>query len=392
MSLLSYEEVRPWAKAIHREVLSKRMPPWDADPDYGKFSNDRSLSEQEIDTLLSWVEAGAIAGDTADTPPPLHFEEGWKFGEPDLVVTMPKPFAVPAEGTIEYQYVIFPSGFTEDKWVERVEIRPGNPSVVHHVNAFASPPDALVFAQLERGEFYEFPARPQSDPDMFTFGTNGAEALHGHAPGGNPTVFRPGQARLVKAGSNIIFQLHYQSKGTEALDQTRIGFVFAKEPPAVKVTSVTVQNFAFTIPPMVEDYPIRAEALLNVDVELVNVLPHMHLRGKSFVLRASYPDGAEETLIRVPDYDFDWQTTYVLETPKPLPRGTRLEAIGYYDNTPNNPSNPDPTALVAYGEQTWNEMMGVVIDLAIDPALGSPAIFTRVPRPGSSQVTKIGQN
>ena len=246
--------------------------------------------------------------------------------------------------------------------------------------------------RLAKGEFFEFPAQPQSDPDMFTFGENGTEALHGYAPGGHPTIFSPGQARLVKAGSNIIYQLHYQGNGTEQLDQTSIAFVFAREAPAVKVTSVTVQNFAFTIPPMVDDYPIRAEALLNVDAELVNVLPHMHLRGKSFILRAYYPDGAEETLIRVPDYDFDWQMTYVLEKPKTLPRGTRLEAVGYYDNTPNNPFNPDPEAVVVYGEQTWNEMMGAVIDLAIDPDLGSPAIFTRVPSSKSSEVANIGQN
>jgi hypothetical protein len=155
---------------------------------------------------------------------------------------------------------------------------------------------------------------------------------------------------------------------------------------------VTVQNFAFSIPPLVDDYSIRAEALLNADVELVNVLPHMHLRGKSFVLRAYYPDGAEETLVRVPKYDFGWQATYVLETPKPLPRGTRLEAIGYFDNSPNNPSNPDPTALVVYGEQTWNEMMGAVIDLAIDPDAGSPVIFTRVPRPESTEPAEIGHD
>jgi hypothetical protein len=159
MSLLAYEEVRPWAKAIRRVVLQKKMPPWGADSHYGKFVNDRSLSEREIDTLVSWVETGAIEGDPAAAPEPLQFEEGWNIGKPDAVVAMPKPFAVPAEGVIEYQYIVFPSGFTEDKWVERVEIRPGNRAVLHHVNAFASPPEAKVFAKVERGEFFEFPAR-----------------------------------------------------------------------------------------------------------------------------------------------------------------------------------------------------------------------------------------
>jgi mono/diheme cytochrome c family protein len=388
MSFLAYGEVRPWAKAIRAAVLQKKMPPWGADPHYGTFANDRSLSEQEIDTLVSWVETGALEGNPADAPAPLEFVEGWSIGEPDAILQMPKAFTVPAEGAVEYQYVVFPSGFTEDKWVERVEVRPGNPAVMHHLNAFASPPSSKVFAALKRGEFFEFPAKPGNDPEPFTFGKNGGEALHGYAPGGNPTVFAPGQARLVKAGSDIIFQIHYQSIGTEAVDQTRIGFVFAKQPPAEKITSVTVQNFDFTIPPLADDYPIEAAALLNVDVKLVSMLPHMHLRGKSFTLRAYYPDGSEETLISVPEYDFGWQTTYVLATPKLLPKGTILQSIGHFDNSAGNPANPDPNALVVYGEQTWNEMMGGVLDLAIDPALESPVIFTRVPPERSTQISQ----
>jgi mono/diheme cytochrome c family protein len=386
MSFLAYREVRPWAKAIRAAVLSRQMPPWGADPKYGEFSNDRSLSQEEIDTVVAWIESGAPEGNPADAPPPVEFETGWNIGKPDAIVAPPKPFRVPAEGTIEYQYVIFPSGFTEDKWIERVEVRPGNPSVLHHVNVFASLPN--TYRTVKRGEYFQFPENPGDDPDPFTFSKDGGEALHGFAPGGNPTIFAPGQARLVKAGSDIIYQLHYQAGGTEKLDQTRVGFVFAKEPTRERITSVTVQNFKFTIPPMADDYPIRAEALLNVDVKLVSMLPHMHLRGKKFEIRAYYPDGTDEMLVSVPRYDFNWQTTYVLAEPKLLPRGTRLESVGWYDNTPNNPANPDPNALVVYGEQTWNEMMGGVIDLAVDPKLESPIIFTRVPREVSPQVSE----
>jgi mono/diheme cytochrome c family protein len=389
MPFLAYDEVRPWAKAIRAAVLRKQMPPWGADPNYGEFVNDRSLSEQEIDTLVSWVESGALQGNPADAPEPLRFEQGWNIGKPDAIVSPPKPFAVPASGTIDYRYVVFPSGFTEDKWVERVEVRPGNPAVLHHVNVFASPPSSKSFAAVERGRYFEFPAKPGNDPEPFSFAKNGTEALHGFAPGGVPTIFAPGQARLVKAGSDIIYQLHYQAGGAEALDLTKVGFVFAKAPPTERITSVTVQNFDFTIPPLADDYPVKAEALLNVDVKLVSMLPHMHLRGKKFVIRAYYPDGRDETLVSVPRYDFNWQTTYVLATPKLLPKGTRLESIGWYDNTANNPSNPDPNALVIYGEQTWNEMMGGVMDLAVDPALESPVIFTRVPREASSQVSQV---
>jgi hypothetical protein len=388
MSFLSYDQVRPWAKAIRTVVVQKKMPPWGADPHYGKFINDRSLSEQDINTLVSWADGGAAEGNPADAPQPVQFETGWNIGKPDAIVEMPKAFKVPAKGTVEYQYIVFPSGFTEDKWVERVEIRPGNPSVVHHVNAFARPPDAPGFKTAKRGEFVEIPPKRGKDPDMFTF-SKGSEALHGHAPGGNPTIFKPGQALLVKAGSDIVFQLHYQSKGEEAFDQTRIGFVFAKQPPTEKITSVTVQNFDFSIPPMVDDYPIKAEALLNIDVKVVSILPHMHLRGKKIQVQAHYLDGRSEILVSVPKYDFSWQTTYVLETPKLLPKGTRLETVGYFDNTPNNPSNPDPQALVIYGEQTWNEMMGGVMDFAIDPKLESPVIFTRVPHEKSKDVSQI---
>jgi hypothetical protein len=391
MSLLSYNEVRPWAKAIRAAVVKRQMPPWGADPHYGEFSNDRSLSQQQIDTVVAWVQSGAIEGDPADAPAPLEFVQGWSIGAPDAVVQPPKPFEVPAQGAIEYQYVIFPSGFTEDKWIERVEVRPGNPAVLHHVNVFASPPGYKTFAPLERGRYYQFPAKPQDDPEPFSFAMNGGEALHGFAPGGNPTIFAPGQARLVKAGSDIVYQLHYQAGGTQAFDQTKVGFVFAEKPPIERITSVTVQNFNFTIPPGANDYPIRAEALLNVDAKLISMLPHMHLRGKAFVIRAYYPDGKDETLVSVPKYDFNWQTTYVLAEPKVLPKGTRLESIGWYDNTADNPANPDPNALVVYGEQTWNEMMGGVIDLAVDPKLESPVIFTRVPREASSQVSQVGR-
>ena len=388
MSFLSYEHARPWAKAIRAVVLQKKMPPWGADPHFGKFVNDRSLSEKEIQTLVSWADGGALEGNPDDAPSPLQFEEGWNIGKPDVILQTPKPFKTPGTGTVEYQYVIFPSGFTEDKWVERVEIRPGNRSVVHHVNAFARPPGAEAFKNVKVGEYVEIPASRGKNPDMFTFARD-IEALHGHAPGGEPTVFRPGQARLVKAGSDIILQLHYQSNGKESYDQTRIGFVFAKQPPKEKITSVTVQNFDFSIPPMTDDYPIKAEAMLNIDVKVVSILPHMHLRGKRMEIRAYYPDGTNEILVSVPKYDFSWQTTYVFETPKVLPKGTRLEAIGSFDNSPNNPFNPDPKALVVYGEQTWNEMMGGVMDFAIDPELESPKIFIRPPDQKPGQLSKV---
>jgi hypothetical protein len=391
MSLLTYAEVRPWAKAIRNAVLQKRMPPWGADPEFGKFANDRSLSRHEISTLVSWVDHAALEGTAGEAPKPVAFEEGWAIGRPDMVLEMPKAFEVPATGTIPYQFIIFPTGFTEDKWIEKIEIRPGDPSVLHHAIASARPPGSEYWKDAPIGKFVDparFRLRRGKDPDMFEFPKH-VEFLHGHVPGGNPTILQPGQARLVKAGSDLILQLHYQSKGREAYDKTRIGLVFAKRPPKEKILNVTVQNFSFAIPPMVDDYPIKAEALLNLDVKVLSFLPHMHLRGKRIEIRAYYPDGRSEVLMRVPRWDFNWQTTYFLETPKFLPKGTRLESIGYYDNTPNNPYNPDPKATVARGEQTWDEMMGGLMDFAIDPDLDKPTIFIRVPRDGPKDVSKI---
>ncbi len=382
MPLQSYQEARPWAKAIRNAVLQKRMPPWDADPHYGKFGNDRSLTQEEIDTLVAWADRGALEGNPSEAPELLQFEERWSIGRPDVVLEMPKAFEVPPTGTVPYQYIIFPTNFTEDKWVEKVEIQPGNRAVVHHAIAFARPPDASYMKEAKIGEFLDpdkFGRKVAKNPDMFSFAKENDEALQVYLPGGDPPVLKPGQARLVKAGSYLLFQLHYTSIGKAASDKTRIGFVFAKEPPKEKIMAVSVQNFDFSIPPMVDDYPIRAQALLNLDVKLVSFTPHMHLRGKSFEYRAYYPDGRSEILMWVPRWDFNWQMSYILEEPKFLPKGTRLESIGYYDNSPNNSNNPDPTAKVIYGEQTWNEMMGGMMDFAIDPKLNAPVVFIPVP-------------
>ena len=385
MSLRTYAEARPWAKAIRAAVVQKKMPPWLCDPRYGKFSNDRSLTQAEIQRLAAWADNGAPEGNPREAPKPLEFAEGWSIGKPDLVLELPKEFEVPATGDLPYQYIVFPTGLTENKWVEKIEIRAGNRAVVHHAIASVISADSNYLKRAKIGEFLdpeEFSERIRSidgrEPNQFSSPTESSDVLQVYLPGGDPVTMGPGQAKLLKAGSFIRFQLHYTTIGKPARDRTRIGFVFAKQPPKQRLATVSVQNFAFSIPPMVDNYLIKAAAILQQDVTVVSYTPHMHLRGKSYQYKAYYPNGESEILLSVPQWNFDWQLSYILAEPKFLPKGTRLETVAYYDNSPNNRFNPDPKAKVLYGEQTWNEMMGGLMDVTVSPAANLAPLFIPV--------------
>jgi hypothetical protein len=339
MSLLSYQEVRPWAKSIRQRVVDRSMPPWSADPHYGKFSNDPSLSQKEIDAIVSWVDGGAPKGDDKDLPPTPKFVEGWSIGKPDVVLTMQEEYSVPADGTVPYLYFSIPTGFKEDKWVQALEIKPGNRSVVHHVIAFTQEPgvnrraDGGGEAQRGRGQ------------------------LGGITPNKTGVVLAPGTARLVKAGSSIVFQMHYTTNGEAAKDRTSIGLIFAKEPPTRTLVTGNALNARFAIPAGESNYEVKSSSTMKEDVHLTSFMPHMHFRGKDFSYTAVYPDGRSEILLSVPKYDFNWQLTYVLEKPVALPKGTRLDCVAHFDNSTKNKYNPDPTKEVRWGDQTWEEMM-----------------------------------
>jgi hypothetical protein len=369
MSLVSYQEARPWAKAIKNAVLLRKMPPWFADPAHGSFSNDRRLSMEEIDVLVAWADGGAKEGDLRDAPPPKTFAEGWSMGKPDAVIQIPNPFAVPASGTIDYTYFVAPTGFTEDKWVERVEVRPGNKSVVHHIVMLVRPPGVKYMADLKPGVPYVAPAEePNRKPDTGagSFQFAGSVQMVGvYVPGGVPYELQPGQARLIPKGSDIIFQMHYTANGKAAMDQSRIGFIFAKEPPRERVVNTFIGNTNFRIPPQTADFPVYARVTLYEQATLLSLFPHMHVRGKSFEYRATYPTGETETLLTVPKYDFNWQLSYYLKQPKVLPKGTVIECVAHFDNSPNNPFNPDPNKEVFWGEQTWEEMLAGFVDFAM---------------------------
>ena len=373
MSFMDFEHTRPWAKAIKTAVVSKQMPPWYADSKYGHFSNDRSLGKSDIDTLVSWADSGAKEGDPKDAPGAVAFTEGWQISKPDYVIEMPKDYAIPASGTIDYQYIMMHSGLTEDRYVRFAEARPGNKQLVHHIIAFIREPGNSWLKDAVPG----VPIVPKKGGD----GQQG-EFLVGYAPGVPPQELKPGQAKLVKAGSDIILQMHYTANGTAGTDRSRIGLVFAKEPPTEKVVTLAAANPKFAIPPGDSNYRVDSKLVLQHDSKLVSLLPHMHFRGKDFVYTATYPTGEKEILLNVPHYDFNWQLGYVEADQKVLPKGTIIECTAHYDNSANNKYNPDPTKEVHWGDQTWEEMMIGFFDVAV-PLDVTTQDMVRPPKPAT---------
>ncbi|MGD0435268.1 MAG: thiol-disulfide isomerase [Bryobacteraceae bacterium] len=370
MSLLTYDEARPWAKSIKQAVATKKMPPWFADPHYGKFSNERTLAQADIDTLVNWVDTGAAAGNPKDAPKAIAWVEGWRIGKPDVVLSMSAAFSVPASGTIDYQYVVIPTGFTEDKYIQMAEARPGDPAVIHHIIAFIREPGNPWLKNLKPGTAFdareaerEAEAHPQKG--RREGGGFGGDFLAGYAPGTLPNIMVPGEAKLVPAGSDIILQLHYTANGKAATDISKVGIVFATTAPTKRVLTLAATTANFAIPPGAPDYQVEAKLTLQDDATLINLLPHMHFRGKDFTYRVTYPSGESETLLEVPHYDFNWQLTYDLAQPKLLPKGTVIDCVAHFDNSANNKFNPDPTKEVHYGEQTWEEMMFGFFDVSV---------------------------
>lgn len=382
MPLGSYDQVRPWAKAIKMATATRRMPPWHADRSIGDFRNDPSLSQAEINKLAAWADTGAFEGDPKDAPPRHVFVEGWNIGSPDLIVEMPKAYSVPASGTIEYTYIIVPTGFKEDRWVSGAEYRPGNRALVHHATVFVRPPGSPWLRKYPAGEFFvpEEQIRTAATPHPAASTSAGVTPMDaritGYVPGRPERSLPPGYGMLIPAGADLIFQLHYTANGRPGEDRSRVGFVFAKSPPQKRVLFVAAINDGFVIPPGVDDFPVSGSVVTGVDSELIEVYPHMHLRGKSMTLAAEYPTGERETLLRVPEYEFNWQLVYELNKPKNLPKGTILKADGAFDNSVNNRWNPDAKAEVRWGDQSWEEMMAGFFVLAV-PADASPQSLLR---------------
>ena len=364
MSFLTYEETRPWARAIHEAVALNRMPPWFADPQFGEWSNAHVLTAEEKRVLIEWAETGAERGDASDAPSPLEFVDGWNIGEPDFVLEMPEPFRVSAEGTIDYQYLVMPTSFDEDKWVVAAEVRPGNRAVVHHVLAFIRPKGSHWLEGAEPGKIFVPGATSKEqrkrERDEYR------DILAGFAPGTEAVSYEgTDHAKLLPAGADVVLQLHYTASGKPELDRSRVGLRFLDAPPAKRVLTMAATNNKFVIPPGADAHPVKSEWVLGQDTELTAVMPHMHLRGDDFRFELRYPDGRTETLLSVPQYDFDWQYFYYLKQPLLLPAGTAIECLAHFDNSPNNPDNPDPSAEVRWGDQSWEEMMIGFFEIAI---------------------------
>jgi hypothetical protein len=360
MPLLTYKQVRPFASAIKEAVALRKMPPWYADPAYGHFANDRSLSQTDIDTLVAWAKNGALEGDPQDLPKPVEFVDGWNISKPDLVLEMPAEFSVPASGTIEYQYILMPNAFKEDTWVQAAEVRPGARSVVHHVIAWVRPPGSKWMAGIQPGVPFVPVNRGEEGKKR------DAAFLVGYAPGMPAASLPPGRAKLIKAGSDIIFEVHYTTNGKAAMDRSKIGLAFAKEPVREKVVTLAAANGDFVIPPGAPNHQVDAEFEFGNDTRIVDLMPHMHLRGKDFEFKAIYPTGETQTLLRVPNYSFSWQLVYFPTSDIVIPKGTKLHCTAHFDNSRNNPSNPDADKEVKWGEQSWDEMMIGFFDVAID--------------------------
>ena len=335
MALRTYKEVRPWAKAIRQAVATRTMPPWDADPAINHFANDRRLSEKEVATLVKWSDSAAPEGDPNDLPKLPEFVQGWAIGKPDLTFDTGKDFAIPAQGVINYQYFKVDPGFKEDTWVQAAEVRPQQRSQVHHI---------LVFVQ-EGGK------RVTRNGEQFS------DMLIGYAPGVPTISWDPDTAFLVKAGSVLLFQVHYTANGKEALDRSILGLKVRKDAPKYRAFSGSALQFKLNIPPNEPNYETKATYEFKEDVTLLDLTPHMHLRGKAFKYVLTYPDGHSEELLNVPKYEFNWQLSYILSEPRHIPAGSKMEATAWYDNSANNKYNPDPTQTVHWGDQTFNEMM-----------------------------------
>ncbi len=392
MSLLTYENARPWAKAMKAAVLSRKMPPWFADPQYGHFKNDRSLKASEIETIVKWADSGAPLGDPKDAPVAIQWPEGGWQVKPDVIVDGPV-YDVPAKAVVEWTWVPVPSGFTKDMWVTSVEVKTETPQVTHHICLSFRPhtPDVEygvmrtnrqnIDRDAEGVETVESKLRSRQATQAAQRPANGAPR---GGPGGIEECYEPGRpaadfrihnaAKLIPAGTDVWVNLHYTPNGTPVKDHIQIGFTVAKDQPQRRYLAMSTSSpndpEHFAIPPNDPNWQSPpAVVTFNQDVELVGLMPHMHLRGKDMVFQLEYPDGRKETILNVPRYDFNWQLWY--DTSIKVPKGTKMTVVAHYDNSVNNKFNPNPNRTVYYGDQTWEEMMfpsyGLIVSKDTDP-------------------------
>jgi hypothetical protein len=360
MSLLTYSEARPWAKALKTAVLTQKMPPWFADPKYGHFANDRRLSQKEIDTIAAWADNGAPEGDAKDRPAPITFNNGWNI-KPDVVIEMTNEFKLPAKGTINYQYMLVKGDVKEDLWVTAAEMRPSNNKVLHHGKVWVRPPGSHWMENAVPGVPYESGMGRNAVDE-------GNDIIGKFNPGlGAQTFEINGSAKLIPKGSDFVFELHYTAMGEPTTDRSRVGLVLAKKPPQTRyyLSPGTPAAFNLVIPPGESNQEVVSEVVTGIPSKLVYIQPHMHVRGKDYQLDLIYPTGEKQTAFKG-RFDFDWQLGYQLADPIVLPVGTKIRTIAHYDNSANNKFNPDPKQEVYWGPQNWDEMQSTFLGFVID--------------------------
>ena len=400
-SVISYKDVRPWAKSIREKVVNREMPPWHADPHVQEFKNDRRLTPAEIDTITAWVDGGSQEGDPKDLPPQPAFADGWNIGKPDMVITMPEEFTLEANGPDEIQYFETDPGFKEDKYVMMAEARPGNRQIVHHLIAFIRPPkEGKPAPKLTPEELKKMREEFERDSVFYQDGTltkvkmdapvyddgcqlpsggsgfkrdgsgsdpNQNALLVGFAPGMPVAKWGQGMVKKIPAGSKIVFQMHYsKAAGSVQKDRSMVGLVFAKGPMEKMVTTHPVSNNYFKIPAGAENHRVTACWRTEQDVTLINSMPHMHLRGKAMEIKVVFPDGKSETVLNVPRYDFGWQTVYYYKKPIAIPKGSKFVVTAIYDNSAKNKFNPNPNADIRWGDPTYEDMMIGWLEYTVD--------------------------
>jgi RNA polymerase sigma factor (sigma-70 family) len=356
--LLTYTDVVTRADKIREVIQQGRMPPWDADPHYGKFSNERLLLKPERDDLLAWLDHGTPRGDDRDLPPLREAAPEWTIGKPDMIFSMEEKdaFEVPAVGPsnrIEYKYFYVDTHFTEDCWVERAEVKAGAAAVVRHMAVFIFQEGAGLSPELDKTR----------QGHGFSPELERASVLCCATPGDMPMILPPGVAKKIPAGSKLVFQMQYTPNGAVHKDRSSVGIIFARERPKRIAFGVPVATVNMWIPPGSDNYERESALTFRTEGFILSFMPHMRLHGKDFLAEAIYPDGRKETVLSVPRFNFNWQSIYRLEKPLPMPKGSRIHFIAHFDNSAKNSYNPDPTREVRWGDQPWEEKLTGWMDM-----------------------------
>ena len=372
MPLETFDQTRRFAAVIRQDVADRKMPPWFADPRFGHFANNPSLTTAEISTIEAWADHGTPEG-SSPAPPEPAWPSGWTSIQPDIVFNMPRPFPIPAKSVIQYQYIIFPTHFSVDRWVSAVEVRPSDRAVVHHAVLYVREPGSKWLQGVPPETMW---APPASDMHaVMEAHQTKSDILAVYTPGAAAMVCPPGMAKKVPAGSDLVLQLHYTSRDVSTADQTKIGLVLKSDDPQYRILTLQMGADNFVIPPGDPDYQVRVSGTMPRDAILLSMMPHMHLRGSRFEFLRVAPGGHIETLLDVKPFVFNWQLSYQPSPPIQLRRGDRLVWIGHFNNSSSNPLNPDPTAEVRWGEQSWAEMMIGFFDVAVEPDVDKQSFF-----------------